>query len=110
MFAVHFSKAVSNSSWANEGYLVATSIADNQVEQELRILSALHGIGVILLDANNPSESELFLPALKRPIVDWQSVNRIAVENKDFEYFVELVSDYFESKRLKARDWNKIKK
>jgi hypothetical protein len=31
-----FFQAVSNSSWANEGYLVAVSIVGEQVEQELR--------------------------------------------------------------------------
>ncbi|MFR1532553.1 MAG: hypothetical protein ACLSTO_01975 [Bilophila wadsworthia] len=41
-----FFQAVSNSSWAHEGYLVATAIADDRVEQELRMLSALHGIGL----------------------------------------------------------------
>lgn len=58
-----FFQAVSNSSWANEGYLVATRISDQSVEQELRMLSALHGIGVILLNPENPSESEMILPA-----------------------------------------------
>ena len=62
-----FFQAVSNSSWAHEGYLVATAIADDRVEQELRMLSALHGIGVILLDPENPSESEILLPAQKKP-------------------------------------------
>ena len=80
-----FFQAVSNSSWANEGYLVATSISENAVEQELRMLSALHGIGVILLNPENPSESEMTLPARARVEVDWQSVNRIVVENPDFK-------------------------
>ena len=66
-----FFQAVSNSSWAHEGYLVATAIADDRVEQELRMLSALHGIGVILLDPENPSESEILLPAQKKPDADW---------------------------------------
>ena len=44
---------MSNSSWANEGYLVATSISTSEVEEELRMLSALHGIGVILLIPEN---------------------------------------------------------
>lgn len=61
-----FFQAVSNSSWASEGYLVTTSIRDN-IEQELRMLSALHGIGVILLNTENLSESEIFLPAKSRP-------------------------------------------
>lgn len=102
-----FFQAVSNSSWANEGYLVATSISDSNVEQELRMLSALHGIGVILLNHENPSESEMMLPAKSRAEVDWQSVNRILVENTDFKDYVELVSTYYQTGRVRARDWNK---
>jgi hypothetical protein len=102
-----FFQAVSNSSWANEGYLVATSISDSSVEQELRMLSALHGIGVILLNPENPSESEMMLPAKSRAEVDWQSVNRILVENADFKDYIELVSTYYQTGRVRARDWNK---
>jgi len=102
-----FFQAVSNSSWANEGYLVATSISDSTVEQELRMLSALHGIGVILLNPENPSESEMMLPAKSRAEVDWQSVNRILVENADFKNYIELVSTYYQTGRVRARDWNK---
>jgi len=102
-----FFQAVSNSSWANEGYLVATSISDNKVEQELRMLSALHGIGVILLNPENPSESEILLPAKSRPEIDWQSVNRIVVENTDFKDYIELVSTYYQTGRVRKKDWNK---
>lgn len=101
-----FFQAVSNSSWASEGYLVATSIADSRVEQELRMLSVLHGIGVILLSVNNPSESELLLPAKKRPEIDWQSVNRIVEENADFKDFIDLVSNYYQTGRVRSKDWN----
>ncbi len=58
-----FFQAVSNSSWANEGYLVATKISNDKVEQELRMLSALHGIGIIILDIKRPLKSEILLPA-----------------------------------------------
>ncbi len=102
-----FFQAVSNSSWANEGYLVAMSIANN-VEQELRMLSALHGIGVILLNPDNPSESEILLPAIARPEIDWQSVNRIVLENEDFKDFVELVSTYYQTGRIRGKDWNRV--
>ncbi len=104
-----FFQAVSNSSWANEGYLVTTSISSNIVEQELRMLSALHGIGVILLNSENPSESEILLPARSRAEVDWQSVDRIVKENEDFKDFIELVSTYYQTGRIRSRDWNKIK-
>lgn len=101
-----FFQAVSNSSWANEGYLVATSITD-AIEQELRMLSALHGIGVILLNTENPSESDIILPARSRAEIDWQSVNRILVENEDFKDYIELVSTYYQTGRVRSRDWNK---
>ncbi len=105
-----FFQAVSNSSWANEGYLVATSISDSNVEQELRMLSSLHGIGVILLNPDNPSESEMVLPSKPRPEVDWQSVNRIVVENADFRDFIELVSMYYQTGIVREQEWNKINK
>lgn len=102
-----FFQAVSNSSWANEGYLVATSISTSEVEEELRMLSALHGIGVILLIPENPSESEILLPARRRPEVDWQSINRILNENSDFKNFIELVSIYYQTGRIRPQDWNR---
>lgn len=61
------------------------------------MLSALHGIGVILLDPENPSESEILLPAQKKPDADWQSIDRLAKENGDFHEFIELVSVYFQT-------------
>ncbi len=102
-----FFQAVSNSSWANEGYLVATSIVGSLVEAELRMLSALHGIGVIILNPQNPSESEMILPANARMEVDWQSVNRIVKENTDFKDYIELVSMYYQTSRIIESNWNK---
>jgi hypothetical protein len=101
-----FFQTVSNSSWANLGYLVTAEIADNRVEEELRMLSALHGIGVILLDPDNPYESDLLLPAKVRAQVDWQSVDRIVKENKDFHEYITQVGDYYQTGRLRGKDWN----
>jgi len=99
-----FFQAVSNSSWANEGYLVASKI-DSNIEQELRMLSSLHGIGVIWLNIENPSESEVVLPAKARNEIDWQSVNSIVEENSDFSYYIELVSNYLQTGRVRKREW-----
>lgn len=79
-----FFQAVSNSSWANEGYLVTAAIIGEHTEEELRILSALHGIGVIVLNTDDLSESEILLPAKRKTEIDWQSVNRIVEQNSDF--------------------------
>jgi hypothetical protein len=48
------------------------------------------------------------LPARTRPEVDWQSVNRILVENEDFKDYIELVSNYYQTGRYRDRDWNKV--
>ncbi|MGR6035924.1 MAG: hypothetical protein ACU4EQ_11865 [Candidatus Nitrosoglobus sp.] len=104
----HFFQAVSNSSWANEGYLVCTGIVGKDTEDELRMLSALHGIGVIALSLENPSESEIVVPARARQEIDWQSINRLVEENEDMRDFVELVSTYYQTGRLRSKDWNKV--
>ena len=99
-----FFQAVSNSSWANEGYLVACSI-HHSVEEELKMLSALHGIGVILLDPHNPDNSTIWLQADRRERVDWQTANRIASTNRDYKRYIDLVSTYYETGRLRESDW-----
>jgi len=99
-----FFQAVSNSSWANKGYLVAAHITD-KVEQELKMLSELHGIGVILLDQENPSKSETFSPAKQRPNIDAQSVHRITEENEDFKDFMDEVNSYCMTGRTHNAFW-----
>ncbi|MBP9871677.1 MAG: HrgA protein [Nitrosomonas sp.] len=74
------------------------------------MLSALHGIGVILLNPENPSESEMMLPSRSRPEVDWESINRILTENEDFKEYIDLVSTYYETGRVRLKDWNKVQK
>ncbi|WP_212718951.1 MULTISPECIES: hypothetical protein [unclassified Synechocystis] len=72
------------------------------------MLSSLHGIGVILLDPENPSESEIFLPAKPRLEVDWESVNRIVSENQDFNEYIDKVSIYYQTGKINNLGWNKI--
>ena len=91
-----FFQAVSNSSWANFGYLVAAEISGN-IKKELRILSALHGIGVIQLDVENPVESNMLIPARERLDVDWATCNRLAEENRDFVKFIRNVREFNQS-------------
>ena len=61
-------QAVSNSTWANFGYLVATEINDNATK-ELEILNSLYGIGVIILK-ENIAESYIQLQAKEREDLD----------------------------------------
>ena len=97
-------QCVSNSSWANFGYLVASQISSDTIK-ELRMLSAAHGIGVIRLDADNPAESEILIPAKEKTEVDWDTCNRLVEENRDFKSFVDLVRHFHQTGDLKANDW-----
>ncbi|MCX7628730.1 MAG: hypothetical protein N2038_00610 [Geminicoccaceae bacterium] len=53
----------------------------------------LHGIGLIRSDVENPSESEILVPARPRPELDWPSLARLAGENKDMLAFIQAVID-----------------
>lgn len=100
-----FFQAVSNSSWADVGYLVAEQISDDALK-ELRMLSAAHGIGFIRLDKEDPAESEVLLPARERSGIDWDSVNRLATENKDFLEYVKLVKQFYQTGEARLADWD----
>jgi len=101
-----FFQTVSNSTWASFGYLVATGI-NNDVEAELQMLCALHGIGVLLLNTHSLFDSQILIPAHERAVIDWQSVNRIVSENADFHRFIEQVGMYCQTGRLIKSIWNK---
>ena len=49
-----FFQTVSNSSWSNFGYLVASEIEGTDTLKELRILSSLHGIGIYSIRYRKP--------------------------------------------------------
>ena len=88
----YFFQAVSNSSWAHEGYLAAVNISDDQeFREELTRLSQSFGIGIIRLDLAEPLNSEVLLPARSREEIDWETINRIAEVNEDFTNFITCV-------------------
>lgn len=68
-----FFQSVSNSSWSNFGYLVAAEIEGQDTLKELRMLFAAHGIGLIKLEVENPSESQVLIPAKERGEIDWDT-------------------------------------
>ena len=99
-------QAVSNSSWANFGYLVAAEI-NPEADRELLMLHGLHGIGVILLDTDNPAESTIRIPARERGAVDWSTSNRLAMQNKDFKAFTKLVANFYKTRETSEKEWDK---
>jgi hypothetical protein len=101
-----FFQAVSNSSWANFGYLVAAEIEGTETLKELRMLFAAHGIGLIKLEVTDPADSQVLIPARMRDEIDWDMVNRLVTENKDFFEYVKLVKQFYQTGEARSVDWD----
>lgn len=78
-------QAVSNSSWANFGYLVAFEISSS-LQEEMARLNQSFGIGIIKLKAN-PYESEILFSA-KNKELDFKTIDKLCEINQDFEKFI----------------------
>ncbi|MGN8474276.1 HTH domain-containing protein [Helicobacter pylori] len=89
-------QAVSNSTWANEGYLVVFKIEDeDEVLGELRRLNQSFGIGVIKLESEI-SNSKILLPAKEREI-DIPTLNMLIEQSPgDFKPFMEKINKQIE--------------
>ncbi|PDW48123.1 hypothetical protein BB432_01325 [Helicobacter pylori] len=89
-------QAVSNSTWANEGYLVVFEEIEDKVLGELRRLNQSFGIGVIKLESEI-SNSKILLPAKEREI-DMQTLNMLIDDSpEDFKPFIKDIN-----KQIKA--------
>lgn len=104
-----FFQAVSNSSWANEGYLAAVEInEDEDFQIELKRLNNAFGIGIIKLDVSNPDDSGILLPAKYKESLDWDTINKLANENPTFKDFLISVKDNACSNNFYREKFDKI--
>lgn len=83
-------QAVSNSSWANYGYLVALEI-NSSLMDEMERLNESFGIGIIELKAN-PFESKILYPS-KYKELDFKTIDKLCYINKDFKKYIELIEE-----------------
>jgi hypothetical protein len=104
-----FFQTVSNSSWANSSYLVASEITEDAMT-ELRLLSGAHGIGFILLNVDEPSESQILVPVKERLQADWNLLNRLATENSDAKKYVKSIRDFHLTGETQKSNWNLVPK
>lgn len=104
-----FFQAVSNSSWANEGYLVAADISkEPDFEIELKRLTTSFGIGVIELDIESPDSSTIIFPAKEKDNLDWDTINKMARMNKDFQMFLKRVKNDMSIKEITEGKYDRI--
>jgi len=108
----YFFQAVSNSSWANEGYLVTMEFSGNQriIKQELKRLSSTFGIGVILIDPFDLQNTEIVFPAKRRETLDISLIHKILTisKNKDFIDFIKTITDIKKTQRVVPEDFDDV--
>ncbi|MBI2830294.1 MAG: hypothetical protein HYX81_03955 [Chloroflexi bacterium] len=104
-----FFQTVSNSSWANEAYLVAGSISqDPDFATELKRLTASFGIGIIKLDIKEPDSSDILFPARAKSELDWETLNKLCEENPDFKDFILRVRNDLSSKEVRKEKYDRL--
>ena len=105
-----FFQTVSNSSWANEAYLVAADISlDADFQSELKRLSTSFGVGIIRLDTAEPNSSEILLPANERESLDWETMNKLAEMNDDFRQFLKRIKMDMHSREIRKEKYDKVR-
>ena len=103
-----FFQAVSNFSFAHEGYLVAADIStDEDFRSELRRLSSSFGIGIIELDIEDPNSSHVLVPAKERDALDWGALNKVAM-NKDVQDLLKRIRTDLRAKEVRVEEYDKI--
>ncbi|GAA8294895.1 COG2958 family protein [Helicobacter pylori] len=105
-------QAISNSSWANEGYLVGRHI-DTHNPQLMDLLKRLHasfGIGVIDLRTDE-DKSAILLNAKYKEKIDYTVALELSEKNEEFSGFLKSVVDYDPNHQHRYKDeFDEIKK
>jgi uncharacterized protein len=102
-------QAVSNSSWAHEGYLIALEIEEgDDFQDELRRLNNAFGIGIIKLNPLQVDQSEVILPSKEKKSLDWDTINRLIKSNEDFRLFIQRVTNDATSKEIRKEKYDQI--
>jgi len=103
-------QAVSNSSWANEGYLVSAYIDEKNEDllKEIERLTNSFGIGIIRLDIYNPDLSKIIYPAKQKDIVDIETMNKLAQLNSNFKEFLNRINLDLKTKEIRKEKYDKV--
>ncbi|RVY89896.1 HrgA protein [Helicobacter pylori] len=105
-------QAISNSSWANEGYLVGRHI-DTHNPQLMDLLKRLHasfGIGVIDLRTDE-DKSTILLNAKYKEKIDYTVASELSAKNEKFSGFLKSVVDYDPNHQHRYKDeFDEVKK
>jgi hypothetical protein len=102
-------QAVSNSSWAHEGYLVVAEIeTDEDFLHEIKRLNNAFGIGIIKLDIEDPDASEILYQARAKDFVDIETMNKIAQINPNFKDFLKRIKTDASSREIRKERYDRV--
>lgn len=106
-----FFQAVSNSSWAHQGYLVAARIdEDDDLLAELERLASSFGIGIIDLRLEGDAEPAVLYPARVKETLDWETMNKLCDQNEDFRQFLQSVKIDYGARRVHRSEYDEVHK
>ena len=83
----YYFQALSNSNWANFGYLVAFEISDG-LDEEMERLNNAYGIGIIQMQYGNWT---ILYPAREKAL-DYNTIEKLNNLNRDFCTFIDKIS------------------
>lgn len=95
----YYFQALSNSSWANFGYLVAFEISEG-MEEEMERLNNAFGIGIIHMEVNNCT---ILYPA-KEHALDFKTIEKLNRINSDFLEYISNLSKVLNAPKNYTKD------
>ncbi|HBJ77280.1 MAG TPA: hypothetical protein DDY68_05860 [Porphyromonadaceae bacterium] len=99
-------QALSNSNWANFGYLVAFEISeDNDMLDEMERLNQSFGIGIIKLGVTQ-NRTRILFPAKKKEL-DFRTIDKLCGINPEFDKFIGKVTNVITAEKKFIDDLKK---
>lgn len=98
-------QAVSNSSWANEGYLVAAEYKQlDKLINEMRRLASAFGIGFIRLNLHDFKNSEVLIPARSKDELDWITIDKLVKDDNSTQFteFIASIIQNMKGRKIKT--------
>lgn len=90
----YYFQAVSNSSWANFGYLVVENIdLNSDIMTEFKRLNNEFRIGLIKIDTKNIFNSKIIFESKKRDLIDREFINILVKNNSNFSNFIKKINN-----------------
>ncbi|WBH15624.1 hypothetical protein [Sphingomonas radiodurans] len=76
---------------------MAAEIEGADTLREIQMLYAVHGIGLIEVDMESPTESVLRIPAREKLAIEWPMCSRLADENRDFSSVMKRLRQFYQT-------------